>query len=61
MAETEESQEVLSEEPEYLKRVTDLKFLNISIKGYDKKTSTGFPKEEYYAYRIISMWVGGQL
>ena len=53
----EESQENLeeTEEPEYLKQVTDLKFMNISIKGYDKKTSSGFPREEYYAYRIISM------
>ncbi len=41
--------------PEYLKQVTDLKFLNISIKGYEKKSSTGFPKEEYYGYRIVSM------
>ncbi len=43
--------------PDYLKQVSDLKFLNISIKGYEKKLSTGFPKEEYYAYRIVSMYV----
>ena len=55
------SQEVLEkshpteDQPEYLQEVTDLKFMNISIKGYDKKTSPGFTKEEYYAYRIISM------
>ena len=57
----EDSQEILDksplvEQPEYLREVTDLKFMNISIKGYDKKTSSsGFTKEEYYAYRIISM------
>lgn len=41
--------------PDYLKQVTDLQFVNISIKGYEKKTTTGFPKEEYYAFRIVSM------
>ena len=58
----EDSQEVLDksesteEKPEYLQEVTDLKFMNISIKGYEKKTSSsGFTKEEYYAYRIVSM------
>lgn len=44
------------EKPEYMREVTDSKFLNISIKGYEKKTSSsGFSKEEYYAYRIVSM------
>ena len=59
----EDSEEVLEksgpteERPEYLQEVTDVKFMNISIKSYDKKTSSsGFTKEEYYAYRIISMW-----
>ena len=57
----EDSQDVLdgphlTEQPEYLREVTDLRFMNISIKGYDKKTSSsGFTKEEYYAYRIVSM------
>lgn len=57
----EDSQEILDkspaaeEQPEYLQEVTDVKFMNISIKGYDKKTSSGFTKEEYYAYRIVSM------
>ena len=45
------------ETPEYLKEV-DVKFLNISVKGYEKKTvSSGFTKDEYYAYRIVSMYV----
>ena len=43
--------------PEYLREVSDLRFLNISIKTYEKKTGGGFPREEYYAYRIISMYV----
>ena len=42
--------------PEYLKVVDDVRFLNISLKGYEKKaSSSGFTKEEYYAYRIVSM------
>lgn len=43
--------------PEYLKEVIDGQFVNISIKGYEKKTSTGFPREEYYAFHIVSMCV----
>lgn len=43
-------------EAEYLKVVDDVQFLNISLKGYEKKvSSSGFTKEEYYAYRIVSM------
>lgn len=41
--------------PEYLQEVTDVKFQNISIKGYEKKAAGGFTREEYYAYRIVSM------
>lgn len=42
--------------PDYLKVEDNVKFLNISLKGYEKKTSaSGFTKEEYYAYRIVSM------
>lgn len=51
-------QEVIEDDPEYLNEVSDVKFLNISIKGYEKKTvSSGFSKEEYYAYRVVSMYV----
>ena len=43
-------------EAEYLKVVDNVQFLNISLKGYEKKvSSSGFTKEEYYAYRIVSM------
>ena len=49
------SSDVASECLEYLKEVTDVKFQNISIKGYEKKSSGGFTKDEYYAYRIVSM------
>ena len=41
--------------PMYQWKVTDLRFLNVSIKTHDKKTGGGFPREEYYAYRIVSM------
>ncbi len=45
-----------SDTPEYLRVVDGVKFLNISLKGYEKKTSSsGFTKDEYYAYRIVSM------
>lgn len=48
--------DIKQETPEYLKEVDDVKFLNISVKGYEKKTvSSGFTKDEYYAYRIVSM------
>jgi len=43
--------------PEYLKEVIDGQFVNISIKGYEKKSSTGFLREEYYAFHIVSMCV----
>ncbi len=42
--------------PPFRKEITDLKFINISIKCYEKKTGSGF-KEEYYAFKILSMWV----
>lgn len=41
--------------PEYHRVVKDLRFLNISIKTYEKKTGGGFPREEYFAFRIVSM------
>ena len=43
--------------PEYHRVVSDMRFLNISIKTYEKKTGGGFPREEYFAYRIVSMSV----
>ncbi len=55
MASTEESTDVAEESPEYLREITELKFQNISIKGYEKKAAGGFTREEYYAYRIVSM------
>ncbi|XP_064396570.1 sorting nexin-4-like [Halichondria panicea] len=55
MASTEESTDVAEESPEYLREITELKFQNISIKGYEKKAAGGFTREEYYAYRIVSI------
>ena len=43
--------------PEYHRIVSDLRFINISIKTYEKKTGGGFPREEYFAFRIVSMLV----
>lgn len=43
------------ERPQYLREVEDVKIINVSIKGYERKTSSGFPKEEYFAYRLVSM------
>lgn len=45
----------LEETPDYLKEVTDIKFQNISIKGYEKKSTGSFTRDEYYAYKIVSM------
>lgn len=36
------------------REVSDHKFVNISIKCYEKRAGTGF-KEEYYAYKIVAM------
>jgi sorting nexin-4 len=41
--------------PGYHRVVTDMHFVNISIKTYEKKTGGGFPREEYFAYRIVSI------
>lgn len=38
----------------FLREVTDQRFVNISIKGYEKKVGTGF-KEEYYAFHVVAM------
>ena len=43
--------------PGFHRVVTDMRFVNISIKTYEKKTGGGFPREEYFAYRIVSMSV----
>lgn len=40
--------------PPFKKEVTDFRFVNISIKNYEKKSGTGF-KEEYYAYKVVAM------
>ena len=55
---SEQTDKKQEDQPEYLKEVGNVRFLNISLKGYEKKTgSSGFTKEEYYAYRIVSMYV----
>lgn len=51
--ESEDWQKV--ERPLYLREIENVKFINVSIKGYERKSSSGFPKEEYFAYRIVSM------
>ena len=42
-------------EPPY--RLTDdkLKILNVAIKGYTKKTTSSFPREEYYAFKVVAV------
>ena len=42
--------------PDYLKEVTDGQFVNISIRGYEKNSSSGSPREEYYAFHVVSMY-----
>lgn len=38
-------------------RLTDdnLKILNVAIKGYTKKTTASFPREEYYAFKVVAV------
>lgn len=57
MASQDQDRDEMEDSPEYLQEVTDVKFQNISIKGYEKKAAGGFTREEYYAYRIVSMYV----
>lgn len=38
----------------FLREVTDQFFVNISIKGYEKKVGAGF-KEEFYAFHVVAM------
>jgi len=39
-------------------RLTDdnLKIVNVAIKGYTRKVTTSWPREEYYAYKIIAVY-----
>ena len=56
MAAGQESEDWQSvERPLYLREVDDVTIINVSIKGYERKSSSGFPKEEYFAYRLVSM------
>jgi sorting nexin-4 len=48
-----EQQHVVNDSP-FDRQNSDVRFINISIKCYEKKTGSGF-KEEYYAYKIISI------
>ena len=38
----------------FRKEITDLKFINVSIKCYEKIAGSGL-KEEYYVFKILSM------
>lgn len=40
------------EAPPFQKEVPDVRFVNVSIKCYEKKTGSG----EYYAYKIVAMY-----
>ena len=53
-ATTEGSSWQEKDSPPFKRAVADLRFVNISIKCYEKKTGTGF-KDEYYAYKILAM------
>lgn len=47
----------MAEDLEPLYRLTDdnLKITNVAIKGYTKKSSSTFPREEYYAFKIVAV------
>ena len=38
----------------FQREVENKRFINVSIKCYEKRSGSGF-KEEYYAYRIVAM------
>lgn len=48
------SEEDKSEALPFRKEITDLKFINVSIKCYEKMAGSGL-KEEYYVFKIVSM------
>lgn len=42
-------------EPPYLLTNDSLKISNVAIKGYTKKTTSSFPREEYYAFKVVAV------
>ena len=42
-------------EPLYQLTNDNLKITNVAIKGYTKKTTSSFPREEYYAFKIVAV------
>ena len=50
---TSETPTAVTQTP-FRQQVEDARFVNVSIKCYEKRTGSGF-KEEYYAYRVVAM------
>ena len=47
--------EDLVDTPVYQLTDENLKVLNVAIKGYTKKATQSFPREEYYAFKIVTV------
>ena len=41
--------------PPYLATIKDFSIQTVCIKGYERRTTATFPREEFYAYRVVSM------
>ena len=41
--------------PPYLATIKDFSIQTVCIKGYERRTTATFPRDEFYAYRVISM------
>lgn len=41
--------------PPYLATIKDFSIQTVCIKGYERRTTTTFPRDEFYAYRVVSM------
>ena len=41
--------------PPYMATIKDFSIQTVCIKGYERRTTATFPREEFYAYRVVSM------
>ena len=41
--------------PSYLATIKDFSIQTVCIKGYERRSTATFPKDEFYAYRVVSM------
>ena len=41
--------------PSYLATIKDFSIQTVCIKGYERRATATFPRDEFYAYRVMSM------